>query len=177
MTYEEIVKKAQKTAKATDASKIKEHIAVQIDIVGEGEGAFYVEINDGKAVVEPYEYFDNDCKVTADADTILSIFDGKFNVAKALASGNVTVEGDSGKALVVVETIKKSTKKKTTTKKKAAVKKKASETKAKAKKKADNAKTTAKKKATETKIKAKKKTAEVKAKVEKKKSASKASSK
>ena len=111
MTYEEIVKKAQKAAKSTDASKIKEHIAVQIEIVGEGEGAFYIEVADGKAVVEPYEYIDHDCKVTADADIILSILDGKFNAAKALASGNVTVEGDSGKALVIAETIKKSTKK------------------------------------------------------------------
>lgn len=81
----------------------------------------------------------------------------KDNQAKALASENVTVEGNANKALVIVETIKKSTKKKAASKKKATVKKKATDTKAKAKKKATETKAKAKTKATATKAKAEKK--------------------
>ena len=40
MTYEEIVKKAKQAAKNIDAKAVKEHIAIQIDIEGEGETTF-----------------------------------------------------------------------------------------------------------------------------------------
>ncbi len=42
MTYEEIVKEAQKIVAKGDASGIKQHLAVQYNITGEGEGAFYM---------------------------------------------------------------------------------------------------------------------------------------
>lgn len=106
MNYEEIVKKAKQEAKKVDASNINEHIAVQIDVVGEGEGAFYVEAADGKVAVEPYEYYDKDCKVTASADVITALFAGKLNVDEVLANGSVSFEGDGGKALAIVNALK-----------------------------------------------------------------------
>ena len=123
MNYEEIVKKAKQATKKMDVSTINEHIAVQIDVVGEGEGAFYVEVADGKVSVEPYEYYDNDCKVTASADVITALFAGKLNVDEALANGRVSVEGDGGKALAIVNALKVAPEKKPAAAKKPAAKK------------------------------------------------------
>ena len=123
MNYEELVKKAKQAAKKMDVSTINEHIAVQIDVVGEGEGAFYVEVADGKVSVEPYEYYDNDCKVTASADVITALFAGKLNVDEALANGSVYVEGDGGKALAIINALKVAPEKKPAAAKKPAAKK------------------------------------------------------
>ena len=123
MNYEELVKKAKQATKKMDVSTINEHIAVQIDVVGEGEGAFYVEVADGKVSVEPYEYYDNDCKVTASADVISALFAGKLNVDEALANGSVSVEGDGGKALAIVNALKVAPEKKSAAAKKPAAKK------------------------------------------------------
>ena len=48
MTYEEIVAKVRSLFSGADVSAIKEHLAYQFNIVGEGEGAFYVEVKDGR---------------------------------------------------------------------------------------------------------------------------------
>ena len=50
MTYEELVATVKEAAAQADASKIKDHIAFQFNVVGEAAGAFYLEIKDGKIV-------------------------------------------------------------------------------------------------------------------------------
>lgn len=126
MTYEEIVKKAKQAAKNIDAKTINEHIAIQIDIEGEGEGAFYIEASEGKIAVEPYEYYENDCKIKADAETIVAVLSGKLKAEDAVSDGKLQVEGDAGKALTLINArkapakkpaAKKAPVKKTTTKK------------------------------------------------------------
>ena len=102
MTYEEIVKKAKQAAKNIDAKTINEHIAIQIDIEGEGEGAFYIEASEGKIAVEPYEYYENDCKIKADAETIVAVLSGKLKAEDAVSDGKLQVEGDAGKALSLI---------------------------------------------------------------------------
>ena len=61
MTYEEIFNKSKNLILANDIDGLEGHIAVQVNITGEGEGAFYIELKDGKVYVEPYEYYDRDC--------------------------------------------------------------------------------------------------------------------
>ncbi len=126
MTYEEIVKKAKQAAKNIDAKAINEHIAIQIDIEGEGEGAFYIEASEGKIAVEPYEYYENDCKIKADAETIIAVLSGKLKAEDAVSDGKLQVEGDGGKALTLINArkalakkpvVKKAPAKKTATKK------------------------------------------------------------
>ena len=60
MTYEELVKKLKSNFEGMDAGKIKEHLAIQFNVAGEAEGALYMEIRDGKVMIEPYEYYDRD---------------------------------------------------------------------------------------------------------------------
>ena len=122
MTYEEIVKKAKQAAKNIDSSAIKDHVAIQIDIEGEGEGAFYIEAADGKATVEPYEYYEHDCKIKTDADTITALLSGKLDAEGAMAEGKLQVEGDGSKALALIKAVKKPAAKKATAEKPAAKK-------------------------------------------------------
>ena len=93
MTYEEIVAKVKKHFQsyqpAADA-----RVAVQFDITGEGEGAFYVEIADGKIAVEPYEYYEHDIKVVAEADALMEIVSGKTDIINANLTGRIHAEGN-----------------------------------------------------------------------------------
>ena len=97
MTYEEVVKEAQKIVAKGDASGIKDHLAVQYNITGEGEGAFYMEVKDGQIDVQPYDYRDRDILVTADAQTILDMMSGKLDMVHAYLTRKISAEGDLGK--------------------------------------------------------------------------------
>lgn len=90
MTYEQIVAKVKEIMAGKSAADCKEHIAAEFHITGEGEGAFYVELNEGKIAVEPYEYYDRDFIVTASADDIIAFAEGK--------SDNVNIDGNNEKA-------------------------------------------------------------------------------
>lgn len=107
MTYEEIFEKSKKLILKNDVSGIKGHIAVQVDITGEGQGAFYIELNEGKLAVEPYEYHDRDCKFIVSGEDFLSICDGSLDGVKAFTNGKLKVEGDIDKALQVSEIMSK----------------------------------------------------------------------
>lgn len=126
MTYEEIFQTAKAEFLKRDVSKFSQHLAVQIDIIGEGEGAFYVELKDGALAVEPYEYYDRDVKLIATAEDFLKITDGSLNAVAAYTTGKLKIEGDLGKALElqrIIESVKKTEKK--TTKRTARAKRKA----------------------------------------------------
>lgn len=114
MTYEELVKQVKEIAEEADAGKIQEHVAFQFNIEGEAAGAFYLEVKDGKAVVEPYEYYDRDVLIRCTADTLLKIIEGKLDPVFAFTTQKIKVEGDLGKALLLKEVAgqKKAAKKK-----------------------------------------------------------------
>ena len=105
MTYEEIVKEAQKLVAKADASGISDHLAVQYNVTGEGEGAFYMEVKDGKVEVQPYDYKDRDILVTADGQTILDMMSGKLDVVAAYLTHKISAEGDFGKADILKKLI------------------------------------------------------------------------
>ncbi len=108
MTYEEVVKKVKTAAKKADVSSVKEHVAFQFNITGDGAGAFYVEIKDGAVNVEPYDYYDRNALITGSADTIVKMMSGKLDPMLAFTTGKIKVEGDLGKALILKDIVKKS---------------------------------------------------------------------
>ena len=113
MTYEELVQKIKDIADESDASGIQEHVAFQFNIEGEAEGAFYLDVKEGKADVQPYEYYDRDVLITTTAETLLEIMDGKLDPVLAFTVHKIRVDGDLGKALLLKEVIgKKKAKKK-----------------------------------------------------------------
>ena len=93
MTYNEIIESLKIHAVQFDASMIKEHIAIQFNIYGEGEGAFYIEINEGKIDIQPYEYYDRDALIYVDADTLMQIASGELSVKDAYTENRIVVQG------------------------------------------------------------------------------------
>ncbi len=107
MTYEEIVAYTKNVVAAADIKAYKGHLAAQINITGEGEGAFYIELNDGTVAVEPYEYFDRDVILQSTVGVFADILDGKKYPQEALDNNELAVIGDAEKALELVEILKK----------------------------------------------------------------------
>lgn len=103
MTYEEIFSKSKDLILANDASSIGEHLAVEVDIVGEGAGAFYIELKDGNLFSEPYEYYDRDCKLIVSGEDFIKICGGSLDAVKAFTNGSLKIEGDIDKALKISE--------------------------------------------------------------------------
>lgn len=123
MTYEEMVKKIKTAYAKADASAIGEHIAIQFNVTGEGEGALYLEVSDGKIDIQPYEYYDRDAIVVTGAKTLVDIATGKISVMDAYNEGSLTVDGNVEKASLLSQitakkaAVKKAPAKKTTAKK------------------------------------------------------------
>ena len=101
MTYEELFQKIKEMFMKADISGIKEHLAFQFNITGEGEGAFYAEVKDGTLYVEPYEYYDRDAIFICSADTLL-----KLAPVFAFTVGKLKVEGSLEKAMMLQKLIK-----------------------------------------------------------------------
>lgn len=106
MTYEEIFNNVKDMFKDADVSNVKEKLAYQFNITGEGEGAFYAEVKDGKLSIEPYEYFDRDALFICSCETLMKILSGKQDPVAAFTTGKLKVEGSIDKALKIKELMK-----------------------------------------------------------------------
>lgn len=114
MTYEEIFNTTKEIIMKSDVSKIGGHLAVQVDITGEGEGAFYIELKDGQLFVEPYEYYDRDCKFIISGENFIKLVNGELDAVFAFTVGKLKIDGSIDKALEfknIVDSIKKDEKK------------------------------------------------------------------
>ena len=94
MKYEEIVEKVRETTRHKIVSKLLGHIAYQFNVEGEGEGAFYLEIADGKINVEPYEYYDRNLIIVTTADVIIQMAEGEVEPMEAYSNGLLKAYGD-----------------------------------------------------------------------------------
>lgn len=117
MTYHELVEKVRTALVVkADASKIKEHIAAQVNVTGEAEGAFYIEIKEDapNPIVEAFDYNDRDFLLTGDGEEILAVAQGKKTLEAAIVEGTIAHEGNWEKTLVlsgIIPAAKKTSKK------------------------------------------------------------------
>ncbi len=99
MTYEEIFAKAQSLFGKGDATGFDGDFAIQVNITGEGEGAFYIAYKNGALDIAPYEYHDRNAMLIANAENFLKIAEGELGAVPAFLSGKLKVEGSTEKAL------------------------------------------------------------------------------
>lgn len=99
MTYQEIVANVKALCGNADLGDYKSHLAVEVEIKGEGEGVFYIEAKDGKVNVEPYNYNDRDVRLIASANNFIAIAKGELDPVKAFLTGKLKVDGSMDKAL------------------------------------------------------------------------------
>ena len=107
MTYEKLVEEVKEGASRVEKSKLTDHLAIQVNIEGEAEGAFYIEIQQGNIVVAPYEYYDRDILLICQATQILAILKGEMDPMKALSDGQIRAEGNVGRLGLFAEIIRK----------------------------------------------------------------------
>lgn len=103
MTYEQVFEKFKEMFKDTDVSHVQEHLAYQFNITGEGAGAFYAEVKEGKLSIEPYEYHDRDAAFTCSAENLFKIIKGELDPVVAFTFGKLKVDGNIDKALKIKE--------------------------------------------------------------------------
>lgn len=101
MRYEEMFDKVKAAAEGIDVSEITEHLAIQVDIIGEGAGIFYIEIKDGSLYIEPYDYVDHDAQFIVSAKDFIKIISGKLDPITAFTLGRLKVKGNFQKALLL----------------------------------------------------------------------------
>ncbi len=106
MKYEEIVDIIKKANENADASHIKEHVAIEIDVRGEGEGALYLEIRGGQIFVEPYEYYERDAIVTTSAEMAIAFATGQMKLEYAYNNNLIHFRGMLDKAYLWDEIIR-----------------------------------------------------------------------
>lgn len=106
MTFQEAFDEVKNTFMSADVSDYQGHLALQVNLTGEGEGAFYAELDNGVLHVEPYEYYDRDVIFIVDTKDFLKIIHGKLDPVFAFTIGKLKIEGDIGKALEIQKLIK-----------------------------------------------------------------------
>jgi putative sterol carrier protein len=104
MKFASILKRARSIAAEADISQV-DFLAVQINIVGEENGVFYVEVKHGRISVEPYEYYDRQCAITISDTDFSKLTRGRLDPVEAYDEGKLTAEGDLGKALQFTEVL------------------------------------------------------------------------
>ena len=98
MVFTDILGIAREMAAKADISEVG-FMAVQINVEGEAQGVFYVEVKDGRISVEPYEYYDRQCSITISGQDFNSLLEGRLDPVKAYDEGRLRVDGDVDKAL------------------------------------------------------------------------------
>ena len=83
MTYQEIVQSVKDICRDANLKDYKNHLAVEVQITGEGEGVFYIEAKNGNVYVEPYDYHDRDVRLIASAENFIKISKGELDPVKA----------------------------------------------------------------------------------------------
>lgn len=94
MTYEELVTKVKEATKNARVSKAVGHVAFQFNVRGEAEGAFYLEICDGRIYVEPYEYYDRDVMIETTAEVLIQMLEGGLLPRIAFANDQLSAYGN-----------------------------------------------------------------------------------
>ena len=110
MTYEEIFDKAKKQLLKAKTGEVTTFIAVQFNIIGEGQGSFYAVISDGQIDIQPYNYWDNDISLVVFGDELIYALENK-------ASDKLGFYGDGYKIGILKDVLMTIPKARKTTKK------------------------------------------------------------
>lgn len=97
MTYADIFNKVKNTIKDKNPASVCD-MAVQVEITGEGEGIFYIKTENGKILVEPYDYRDNDASIKVSSADLMRICDNEIDFMTAFTLGRLEISGNGKKA-------------------------------------------------------------------------------
>lgn len=99
MTFDSAVLLVRKAIKLNPVKKITEKIAAEVTITGSAEGTFYIEIENGAFVVEPFDYVDKDVTVLIDTEALEAVKNKEIKISELFAKGKIQAYGDVAKAV------------------------------------------------------------------------------
>lgn len=102
VTIDTICTKLEKKIVKSKASAVKEKIAVEIEVWGFEDGSnsnMYIEINDGKVSVAPYDYKEKDFRVSLSFANAVAFVDGKMSLKDLLGSKDFYADGNIAAAV------------------------------------------------------------------------------
>ncbi len=100
MTFFDAFTAVKAAFKPTKAKKVAGHLAIQVHLTDpDASGDFYVEVDEGKLRVEPYDYHDRDALFRVSSRDLIRILDAKLSLEQALESQRLVVEGDLERAM------------------------------------------------------------------------------
>ena len=77
----------------------------EFDVTGEGEGRFYMEVRDGVADVQPFDYRNSLCSFVASSDCMKRLIDRRITPTDAYSTGRLTVRGDVSAAFRLADVL------------------------------------------------------------------------
>ena len=123
MTFIEKFDELKKKYGKIDEKKLTDNFAVQIEMTDDDcGGIFYVAYMNSPFAIEPYDYHDHTAAIKVSSKVLEDILSCKADPMDEFFAGNLTVDGDVGHALMLVELMKKAPKKKAAPKKETAKK-------------------------------------------------------
>lgn len=93
MTFQEMFDAAKAGFANADVSGLNGHVAIQIEVTGDGKGIFYAEITDGVLNVQPFNYYDNTAAVTLPHSTLFALLRRETTLPEAVAQEKAFVQG------------------------------------------------------------------------------------
>ena len=95
MTFEKKFSSIKAKLEAADITLPESHFAFEITMTDDDcAGTFYVANRGNGREVEPYDYHDNTASLTATANTITRLLDGRTSYENAISTGKLTVVGN-----------------------------------------------------------------------------------
>lgn len=75
----------------TDQIADKTNFAFQFEILGEGNGIFYIVYRNDNLSIEPYDYYDNSARIQASADIITGLMQGRITINETIRLGDINI--------------------------------------------------------------------------------------
>lgn len=105
MTLEGIITLVKEKTNELSLEDYNGFLAVQVTLK-DIEKVFYVEIKNKQLFIEPFEYEDRQAHLIISTDKFIKLINGKLNPIIAYSTGQLKVEGDTGKALELASLFK-----------------------------------------------------------------------
>lgn len=106
MDFETLYRQAKDYFAAKDYSGFGGGVyAYEFDITGEGAGKFYLEVRDGVAELQPYDYKSSTCTFVMQSRHLLRLIDRTLSPVAAYTGGRLRIRGDVSAAFRLADAL------------------------------------------------------------------------
>lgn len=97
MNYSDMASKIRDLCDGVELKDYKKHMTVQVNVKDGGDGSFYIDVNNGKVVVETGKADNSDLVFTASSQTLIGLAKGELDPRKTALAGKIRFKGSLDK--------------------------------------------------------------------------------